>query len=191
MKKKYISPVFAIVAGLSLFALCIFVLPTSTMAQSDVPGVTGDNPIGGATTIPGGGSFGQDPGLGLGNPAPTPPPADQTTPPPTVAYTGYCVQIPSAPFKDLPEIIKYVTCLLDRSVVPLLFGIALVVFLWGAVKFIQASESSEKEEGRQFMLWGVIALTVMVSVWGLVSIFGTTFGIKTVIPQLPVNSQSK
>lgn len=35
------------------------------------------------------------------------------------------------------------------------------------------------------MIWGIIALTVMVSVWGLVAILGNTFNINTgFIPQV-------
>jgi hypothetical protein len=66
-----------------------------------------------------------------------------------------------------------------------LFAIATIVFVYGVVKFIGNEESAEKEDGKQFMLWGVIALAVMFSVWGLVRIFNNTFGVANIIPQLP------
>jgi hypothetical protein len=99
----------------------------------------------------------------------------------------YCSNVPVAPFKNLTEIIKYATCFMTQSIVPLIFSVALVVFLIGVVRFIQATGSAEREEGRQFMIWGVVALAVMFGVWGLVKILGATFGVQHVVPQLPIN----
>ena len=89
----------------------------------------------------------------------------------------------------LKDVIDFFTCLIGRTLVPLIFAVALVVFLWGVIKFIQAQEASEREEGRQFMIWGIIALTVMISVWGLTTILGNTFHVTNVVPQLKVNGQ--
>jgi hypothetical protein len=85
------------------------------------------------------------------------------------------------------DLVKFVACFLQQTIVPLLFAAAIGVFVFGMVKFIGTQESSERESGKQFMLWGIIALAVMFSVWGLVSLLGDTFGIRNVIPQLPVN----
>ena len=66
-------------------------------------------------------------------------------------------------------------------------GIALVGFLWGVAKFILAAEdTSKREEGRNLMLYGIIALFVMISIWGLVTILAGTFGIDTsIVPRFP------
>ena len=51
-----------------------------------------------------------------------------------------------------------------------------VYFLAGVFKYIrQASDDKEREEGRKMMLYGIIALFVMVSVWGLVRVLQGTF----------------
>ncbi len=85
----------------------------------------------------------------------------------------------------LGDLLNYFSCMIVRSVVPLLFAIAFVVFIIGVIKFIAGSgEETKRAEGQQFMLWGIIALTVMFSIWGIVSIVNNTFGIRTVIPQL-------
>ena len=52
---------------------------------------------------------------------------------------------------------------------------------------INTQDEAKREKGKQFMIWGIIALTVMVCVWGLVSVLGNTFGIVNVIPK--VNTQ--
>ena len=86
-------------------------------------------------------------------------------------------------FQDLA---CYITAIINNAIIPLIFALAVVMFVWGVVQYvINSDEEAKKEKGRQFMLWGLIALTVMVSVWGLVRILGTTFGIETnFIPQV-------
>lgn len=51
--------------------------------------------------------------------------------------------------------------------VPIFFVLALLVFFWGVVKFIWA-EGQGKEDGKKIMIWGIVALFVMSSVWGIV-----------------------
>lgn len=48
-------------------------------------------------------------------------------------------------------------------------GLALLVFFWGLVKFIsKAGDAKAVDEGKTLMIWGVIALFVMISVWGII-----------------------
>jgi heme/copper-type cytochrome/quinol oxidase subunit 2 len=55
------------------------------------------------------------------------------------------------------------------ALVPILIGMAVVVFFWGIVKFIsKAGDEREHEEGKQFIIWGLITLFVIVSLWGIV-----------------------
>ena len=59
------------------------------------------------------------------------------------------------------------------------------MFVWGVVQYVISGASEEqKDKGKQYMIWGLIALTVMVSVWGIVKIVGNTFGIEYAIPQV-------
>jgi len=105
--------------------------------------------------------------------------------------TGYCSSgVPDTLIggsNTVTDVIKYLTCFIQDSIIPLVFALAIAVFVYGVVKFIGTEDSSERESGKQFMLWGVIALAVMFSVWGLVSILGNTFGVRNVLPLLPVN----
>ncbi len=72
------------------------------------------------------------------------------------------------------------------SIIPLLFTTAIVFFVWGVINFfiINSDEEAKRTQGKQFMIWGIVALAVMLSVWGLVNILTTTFGTNTsfVIP---------
>ncbi len=71
-----------------------------------------------------------------------------------------------------------VTTLVDfiRSTVSVLIGIGLVIFLWGIVKYIYQSASPKAHGyGRDMMVWGLVAMFVMVSVWGILGMAQTAF----------------
>lgn len=63
--------------------------------------------------------------------------------------------------------------------VPLLFAIAFIVFLYGVFKKYIWSRGDESavEEGHKLILWGIIGFVVMISVWGLVNVVSNTFGL--------------
>jgi uncharacterized membrane protein YjfL (UPF0719 family) len=62
---------------------------------------------------------------------------------------------------------------------PIVVALALLGFFWGLVKFIFAQGNEEsKADGKKIMIWGIIALFVMVSVWGLVRFIGSAFNIE-------------
>ena len=90
----------------------------------------------------------------------------------------------SPKFQDL---LCYITRIINDSVIPLIFAGAVVTFVWGVVQFVilGAGEEEKRTRGKQLMIWGIIALTVMLSVWGLVKIVGSTFNLNTsVLPQV-------
>lgn len=84
------------------------------------------------------------------------------------------------------HLLNYITCIISRSVIPLIFTLAIATFVYGVVQYvIGADEEKKRTEGKQLMIWGIIALAVMISVWGLVNIFTNTFNIDTkFVPQV-------
>ena len=85
----------------------------------------------------------------------------------------------------LQDLLSYITCIIGKSVIPLIFVLAVAMFVWGVVQYVINDSEEAKKKGKNFMIWGIIALTVMVSVWGLVAIVGTTFNIDTgFVPRL-------
>jgi hypothetical protein len=76
----------------------------------------------------------------------------------------------------------------ESVLVPLLFALALMYFLYGVLGFIRNAGNDEKRaEYRKVMGFGLIGLAVMMSVWGLVEIVAGTIGQSVVIPQIRVN----
>ena len=72
-----------------------------------------------------------------------------------------------------------------QALIPIVIGLGVLVFLWGVLKYVLASSDAGKGEGRTFMLWGIIALFVMVSVWGLVNILRDSLELNTNTPTAP------
>jgi hypothetical protein len=65
-----------------------------------------------------------------------------------------------------------------KPVVPLLIGLAVVLFIYGVLVFMFSEGGEKKEDGKKFMFWGIIGIFVMVSVWGLVAILQGTFNLE-------------
>ncbi len=59
----------------------------------------------------------------------------------------------------------------------LLVAIAMLMFIWGIVKYVIAGDEEAKAKGRQMMIWGVVGLFAIVAVWGLVKFIANTTGI--------------
>ena len=87
------------------------------------------------------------------------------------------------------------TCIINNSVIPLIFAVAVVMFVWGVVQFfiLNSDEEAKREQGKQYMVWGIVALTVMLCVWGLVGILSSTFGLNkggSILPQIHPQTSS-
>ena len=81
---------------------------------------------------------------------------------------------------------------LGGRIMPLLILGALVLFLFGVVRTFFWNSGAGKEEGKSFILWGIVALFVMVSVWGLVNVLRGTFSLDNdnvpLAPAVPVQN---
>jgi len=87
-----------------------------------------------------------------------------------LSYPGVVRGNDDRTFRDLIE--GYVLDILENFLY-LLIGIAFLVFLWGVAKFIWSLHQGDNDGisgGKQVMLWGVIALFVIVSIGGLVAL---------------------
>jgi len=78
----------------------------------------------------------------------------------------------------MPLLTKIIDAIVN-PIVGLMFGVALVLFLVGVVQFIQGADSPDKRStGARHMVWGVVGLFIMVSVFGIMNIVCTTIGCK-------------
>ena len=68
---------------------------------------------------------------------------------------------------------------INLVVVPFIFTLAFAAFLWGVFNYFiwHGADPDKRSAGRQFILWGIIGMVVLFSVWGLVNILLATLGI--------------
>jgi len=78
---------------------------------------------------------------------------------------------------NLQKVFVDLLALVDM-LVPVIFAIAFIVFLWGVFTyFIAGGANDEKrKEGAKFVMWSIIGFVVMVSIWGIVNVFANTLG---------------
>lgn len=77
--------------------------------------------------------------------------------------------------RTLGGVIEQITALL-AMVIPIMMMLALIYFIYGLAEYIKESGDTGKiTEGRTRMIWGVLAMFVIISVWGLVRFLDETF----------------
>jgi len=69
--------------------------------------------------------------------------------------------------------------IINNVLVPVLFAIAFIVFLYGIARayIFSNGESAEVTKGHKLILWGLVGFVVMISLWGLVNVVANTFGL--------------
>lgn len=69
--------------------------------------------------------------------------------------------------------------IINSILVPVLFALSFIVFLWGVYYYYIYGGASDEfvKKGHSMVMWGIIGFAVMISVWGLVNVVSNTFGL--------------
>ncbi len=94
---------------------------------------------------------------------------------------------------------NYITSIMqfiNTVLVPLVFALAFLAFLWGMFKtFILGGDNEEEQaKGKQLMMYSIAGFVVMVSLWGIVNFFANALNLGTnqevnVIPNAPTGQR--
>lgn len=83
----------------------------------------------------------------------------------------------SAQAQSLQTVIAEVGRVID-FLLPVAVSLALLTFFWGLIKYLWNLDNQEaRKEGKSLMTYGILALFVMVSIWGIVIFIGRSLGI--------------
>jgi uncharacterized membrane protein YidH (DUF202 family) len=75
------------------------------------------------------------------------------------------------------NIIQRLNDLIINPLIILLFALAVFYFLFGLLRFIQnQDDENAQEEGKRHMVWGVIGIFLMIAVYGILNLIGSTVG---------------
>lgn len=78
----------------------------------------------------------------------------------------------------LANLLSSLLAIVNTYVIPLLIAAAVAFFFYGLVIYIKESGSSEDHSrGIRTMVAGIVALVVMLTLWGIVSLVGSAFGV--------------
>ncbi len=62
-----------------------------------------------------------------------------------------------------------------NPLIVLMFGLAVIYFLWGILQYIQNSQSeSERKKGAQHILWSIVGMVIMMGVYSILQMVKTT-----------------
>ncbi len=80
-----------------------------------------------------------------------------------------------APNQGVMGLFNFAGAILNR-IVPLLISIAIVYFIWQVFKYTIAADEEAKGAAKTHIIYGIVGIFIMVSIWGLVAILQATFG---------------
>lgn len=88
------------------------------------------------------------------------------------------VALAQGEFKEVSTFLEKVSGFINNTLIPLVFGLALLVFIWGIFKYfiLGGGDEGKREEGKQLMLWAIIGFVVMVSIFGIVNMISSGLG---------------
>lgn len=92
-----------------------------------------------------------------------------------VLLASFPLYLQAATFRQIVDdtIVPFV----DNAVIPLLYALAFLFFMYGMARFFLSPSEEAREMGRQHAVWGIIALAVLFSIWGIVRIMLSTLGV--------------
>lgn len=74
--------------------------------------------------------------------------------------------------------------IVDNIVLPILgilFSFTILVFIWGLYGFFKGDEDS-RNQSKQHILWGVVGLFIMISVYGIIRLVASIVGQSSALP---------
>lgn len=87
-------------------------------------------------------------------------------------------------YANVDTFIGNVNRLIINPIILLLFGLAVVYFLYGVFQFIANQENEEaKTKGRSHMIWGIIGMVIMMGVFAIMNIIISTFNLQGINPE--------
>ena len=75
----------------------------------------------------------------------------------------------------LADVVRSLITVINMAV-GVLVPLALVIFFYGLVKYIyNSSDATAHKEGRETIFWSLLALFVLISIWGILALLNTAF----------------
>src|SRR5687767_7013508 len=63
------------------------------------------------------------------------------------------------------------------AALPLLISLAVIYIVWGIVRYMIGDGEEAKTKGRDTIIYGIIGLAIIISLWGIVYLVADTLGV--------------
>jgi len=79
---------------------------------------------------------------------------------------------------SVQTLMKSINKVIINPLIVFLFALAVVYFIYGLIRYLLNPDNEEIRKGsRQHMLWGIIGMFIMISVFGILSLIMNTLGV--------------
>jgi len=96
----------------------------------------------------------------------------------------------NAPVTDFNTLTQKATGI-GNTIIGILIALAVIFIIYNVLMFIMKAGTDDRGKYQNAILWGIVGLAVILSIWGLVAIltntFGTTTGGQGPVQEYPVN----
>lgn len=96
----------------------------------------------------------------------------------------------NSPVRDFNTLTVKATSI-GNTIIGIFIALAVIFIIYNVLMFIMKAGSDDRKTYQKAILWGIVGLAVILSIWGLVAIltntFGTTTGGQGPVQEYPVN----
>lgn len=86
-------------------------------------------------------------------------------------------------YASVDSFVRKVNISIINPIIWVLFAVAVLVFLYGVLQFLIGQASEEKKTvGKSHMIWGIVGIFIMLSVWTILGFLTRALGIDYVNP---------
>jgi heme/copper-type cytochrome/quinol oxidase subunit 2 len=81
---------------------------------------------------------------------------------------------------SVTTLMKSINRVIINPLIVLLFALAMVYFIYGLAKYLLSPDNEEvRKNSKSQMLWGIVGMFIMISVFGILSLVMNTIGVKS------------
>ncbi len=90
------------------------------------------------------------------------------------------------------QLIGRIVDLILNPIIVVLFAAGFFLFIWGIVEFLWKSKEGEvSDTGKQHMVWGLVGMLIMVSVYGILRLINDTLSLDAQNPNTKILEQGQ
>ncbi len=89
--------------------------------------------------------------------------------------------VAGAAINNINDVLAWIAYAINNFIY-IIISLAVLVIIWGVFRYLIAGAADEesRKSGRSYIIWGIVGLVVILSLWGLVNIVVNSLGVNTI-----------